>query len=870
MAPWALVPFAIFSPVLAGLLTLLLPKRAVGRRTAVALAGPVAAVVLLALAFGRLGFSPEPFGLAWMPALHLNFTFRFDELGAFFALLVSGIGILITLYARAYFGPDEASLFRFYPTLHLFMTAMLGLVLADNFLLILLFWEMTSISSFLLIGWDRFNDKAVKSALQAMMTTGIGGLALMGGLILLGVHTGAWSVSALTDVVAARPELVGPTLTAAFVLCFAGAAAKSAQWPLHFWLPGAMAAPTPVSAFLHSATMVKAGVYLMGRLTPALAEALPVAWPVLLVGFGAVTMVLGAFVALQRDVLKQIFAYTTVSQLGLLMTMYGLAHLEYKGEPNLIWDVAQILNHALYKAPLFLLAGAITHTIATKNLSGCRGLWRAGGHKTIMAGLLLLAAYALAAGPMTISFTAKELFFYQIYHALEVSGHWAVYPLILAGVATGMFNVAIFVRIARTLLGTPAAHDDHGHADHGHDDAHDEHAHEHGFWAVMLWLPAAVLVALQFVGGFGGYVALFGWIENSPFYFALNEFPYTWRASLGLPLYMSLTAIAAGLLLGFLPVLNGRLGDVHDKIFPAFYTLATKGGGRVFALIQTGHAFTYIAVVFLTVVGVAGAGWWYARPQIAAEAWVFEENIFDLLPGLTIAALVIIASVLMPLVKDRASRILVLGTVGFAVTGMFYVYMAPDLAITQISIEIVSLILFLLVLALLPDATPTANRRIGLRLALSLAVGVTMFFLALVSSSGDRPGMGIDAPPGSIARLDGEPEYQAAGEFFLDHSYDGSALTSDVTENRGGGGNNVVNVILVDFRGFDTLGEIIVLGLAAISVWTLLRRRNGIVDDRQLAPVNPYRRVSDKVLQSGPSPNHAGPRPNHAGTEVSP
>ncbi|MEX0652939.1 MAG: proton-conducting transporter membrane subunit, partial [Phycisphaeraceae bacterium] len=299
-AVW-LLTLAVLAPLMAGVVTLFLPRSAIGLRVWIATAGPAAAFALVAAHVASVGVSVEPTAsIPWIPSLHLNLAFLADGLGTFFALLVAGIGVLIMLYARAYFGPEPDDLYRFYPTLGLFTTAMLGIVVADYLLLTLLFWEMTSISSFLLIGWDRFDKKAVKLAMQAFFTTGLGGLAMFGGLLLLSLETDLWRWS---EIYAngltwdASLSWANPMLWA-FVLIFFGAATKSAQWPFHYWLPGAMAAPTPVSAFLHSATMVKAGVFLTGRLFPVFAAM--ELWPWLIIPLGAVTMLLGAAIAINQ------------------------------------------------------------------------------------------------------------------------------------------------------------------------------------------------------------------------------------------------------------------------------------------------------------------------------------------------------------------------------------------------------------------------------------------------------------------------------------------------------------------------------------------------------------------------------------------
>ncbi|MAE67636.1 MAG: hypothetical protein CMJ18_25565 [Phycisphaeraceae bacterium] len=854
---------AIFAPLICGALSLLLPRAAIGARVSLALAGPVLALTLLGQFAAGAGIGAELSTIAWMPTLQLNIQLNADHLGMFFAFLVAGIGLLIVLYARAYFGPDADSLYRFYPSLLLFMTAMLGVALADGFMLLLLFWEMTSISSFLLIGWERDKKDAVRKAMQAFIVTGAGGLVMMGGLILLGVHTSCWSFSAL---LAQRDTLAFDTLTvASFIMIFAGAAAKSAQVPLHFWLPGAMAAPTPVSAYLHSATMVKAGVYLTGRMWPIFAVSVG-AWPVLIVPLGAVTMVYGAFIALQKTDLKQIFAYTTVSQLGLLMTMYGLAGFEYHHEPNLLWDVTQILNHAFYKAPLFILAGAIGH-VASRELPELKGLFHRGRTERIMTIVLLLAAYGLAAGPLTVSFTAKELFFYQIVHAKEAMGAWT-WPLVAAGIATGMFNVAILVRLATTLLSRSATE---AHAEaHGHGHGHDDH-HESGPWPAFLWIPGLVIVSFQFVGGIvpGAWETLFGWLDPSrghyDFHASVGHFPMTWDALLrpGLPLYMSFAAIALGLGLGFAPLLRKTWHDPFDHAYPGFYTLSTRGGGWLFSRFQTGHMGQYIAIVFASIVllfawsiGFDFAGLLDRWP---ATSSLDSSHPMELRAGYLITVLVCIAAVLLPVVRDRASRVLVLGTVGFTVTAVYYLYKAPDLALTQISIEIVSLILFLLVLSLLPSEAPGPNIWIAPRLVLSILVGGVMFWMTLTSSIGDRPPMPYFTKTGEpIAHLGhyflrnshhaqdtmemnahevyggvvdrGAAHQHSFGTHGAGAAHVGHGTANELasgpplTAHKGGGGRNVVNVILVDFRGFDTMGEITVLGLAALGVWSLLRR----------------------------------------------
>ncbi|HAI10374.1 MAG TPA: hypothetical protein DCM28_01630 [Phycisphaerales bacterium] len=858
-ATWLLMA-AIFCPLICGTLSLLIPRPYILPRLLLILCGPIGALLMLSHFTFHSGVGGATAYVEWMPLLHLDIALKPDHLGLFFAYLVSGIGVCIVLYARGYFGKDADSLFRFYPYLMIFMTALIGVALSDNYMLLMMFWEMTSISSFLLIGWDRDIPQSVRNAMQAFIVTGAGGLCMLAGLIFLGVHTGEWTMTGMYHAVENGHVAMNSTpIVVCFILVFLGAATKSAQFPFQFWLPGAMAAPTPVSAYLHSATMVKAGVFITGRFWPILAEHVHM-WPTVIIPIGAFTMVYGAYVAIQKTDLKKIFAYTTVSQLGLLMTMYGLAAYKYDGQPNLIWDVTQILNHALYKAPLFILAGAIGH-VATRELPDLKGFFYRDKQARIMTIFLLLAGYGLAAGPFTLSFSAKEMFFYQIYHALHETHNPMFWLLVCAGIATGMFNVAIFIRLFTTLMAKPEAKpEEHHHDDHAHGHGHDEHEHETGFYAALLWLPGAFIVSFQYICGIIPYAydTLFAWLDPSKdFYDGFHgHFPMTWNAHLGLPLYMSLIAIGLGIALGFGKFLRGTFNDPCDHLYPGFYTLTTKYvGPGAFGIVQRGHAGFYVGAVLVAMVGLF---LWSIGGDFSQLVWpetAVTESFTQLLPGLLLTFMVCLTAILLPIVMNRASRVLLLGMCGFSVAGVYYLYKAPDLALTQLSIEIVSLILFLLVLSLVPDLTPKTRKAVPARLVIGIAVGLTMFWMTLSSTGVDQPTMPyLNAQGQNLPNL-GEyflrnshhgvdtmavPESQTYGGIVTQaidpnevhaNDLDDAVIHADkegqksVLVHHGGGGNNVVNVILVDFRGFDTMGEITVLGLAAMGVWTLLRRR---------------------------------------------
>jgi len=792
---------AVALPVATGLVAMVLGGRR--RRTAmvlVAAAGPALTLVLLAIHLQRHGVADAgaaTTALPWVPSLHLDIGFLVDGLATFFALLVAGVGVVVVLYSRAYFGPDDAALARFLPSLGFFTTAMLGIVLADHLLLTVLFWEMTSISSFLLIGWERDDPEAGRRAMQAFATTGLGGLALLGGILLFGGATDVWQWSQLAD----GSTTVDPdgTVVAAFVLMFVGAAAKSAQWPLHDWLPGAMRAPTPVSAYLHSATMVKAGVFLVARMLPVFGGL--AIWVPLVSAVGATTMLLGAVLALRQHDLKRIFAYTTVSHLGLLMAVYGLGGTtDGHGDPAIGWDLTQVASHALYKAPLFLAAGALGVLVGAKRLPDLFGLWsrsRGGTRASVL--VLLVAGYALAGGPGTLAFTAKELFFEAVDQA--AAGRPAVLLIGLAGVAAATCNVAIFVRLTTTVLGLRA-----GIAPDATVPSPAAAPHTADRWSVLLWAPAGAMVGLQVLGGLVPMVwsAVFRPLEA---YRHADGLPAPWAPFLhpGLPLFLSLTALAAGTALGLSSWARSEVTDPHGRLWPAIYRGIMRGGYRAFHTVQTGHVRLYLTVVFgALLVGIGWAAW--ADPDMVR----LPEGISPLesTTGLLLGAVVCSTAIALPLVVERVVRVLILGASGFAVVGLYLLYQAPDLALTQLMFEIISVILFLLVLRLLPRPDRRPRIRVLPRLALASVVGLTIGWMTLLA--GHAAEQRVEEP--------------TLGTFFEAHSLGGS----QITDGRGGQGRNIVNVILVDFRGFDTLGEITVLATAALGVWSMLpgRRRH--------------------------------------------
>lgn len=840
---------AVFAPVVCGASTLLLPRRGVTSRVLLTLAGFVAATALLA--WHGVAYPPgeaTAVGVPFVPSLHVDLVFLADRLGLFFGLLVSGIGCLIVLYARGYFGPDHTALRRFYPMLGFFATAMLGIVLSDSMLGMFLFWELTTISSFLLIGWEREDRRAVRLAVQAFVVTGLGGLALLGGLILLGTATGVWTFSALPGALGSAGTNAA-LLPWAFGLIFVGGAAKSAQWPLHFWLPGAMAAPTPVSAYLHSATMVKAGVYLFGRLFPALgAGAFIELWPPTLVSIGAVTMLIGAVLALRSQGLKKIFAYTTVSQLGLLVCAYGLGSFSDRTADgavvaNLAWPVTQILNHALYKAPLFIIAGAIIHITHRNKLNELRGLLRM---HPVLAVTCIAGCYALAGMPLTLSFSAKEAFLHQIDVAARIDPVvWAVGVMAVIAAAC---NVAIFARFTAIMISRPAAETD---GSHGH-----EGAHEHDRWASCLWWPAAFIIAWQYLLGLGLIADDLGMRIASVVLDPLETNRGGWAHLPGLvyalskpsmPLAMSVVAIAMGLVVGVTPLLRRPVTDPHDRLFPSCYRGIQRGGFAVFSRVQSGNMRRYVVIALsalvlsLVVLALRHRTELLEVPRTAVF-FTSQINLGFRLVSVFLAILICGSALLMPMVRSRITRVLLLGTCGFSVTGMYLLYQAPDLALTQLMFEIISVILFLLVLRLLPEEPGQVADPSVLRGMFAVVVGLSIGWVVLhagahaddanlaalasaereAAGGGEAPFVLASAPadgPSEPHPYAGAPVTEARlGPWFLEHAYKGSPAT----DGRNGGGKNTVNVILVDFRGYDTLGEITVLGIAMMGVLAML------------------------------------------------
>ncbi len=709
--------------------------------------------------------------IPWAPQLGLEFALRLDGLGLLFGLIISVIGSGVALYTGYYF-EDEPRQGFFYGQLFLFMASMLGLVWADNFLLLFVFWEGTSITSYLLIGFKDSDKAAQDGARRAFLITAVGGLAMLLGMVVLGTSAGTYSISELVATTGLA-ELPGSTV--ALVLILLGAFTKSAQFPFHFWLPGAMAAPTPASAFLHSATMVKAGVYLLARLHPGLADHPLWFWALLIVG--GVTMVVGAVFAVGQYDIKGLLAYATVSQLGVFVAL-----LAFSSEYAITAVVVGILAHALYKGPLFLLAGIIDHATGTRDLRRLAGLTRPMPWVALAA---ILAALSMAGFPPMLGFVAKELLLEAFKEAALVGSDWVGWIGYEVTALVATFTVAA----AYILIWEPFLRKRSAIAE----PAHVHHAPAFAFVLAPLMLTligAAIPFFLTEIEGLL-FTPAISYIAGTPVEVHLA----LWHG-FNLVFFTSLAALTLGglLFLARTPIRNflgkwpASLNGVNlwDTIIYATYDLATW----VTRTVQGGSLAQQASVTLSAAVVVMAFA--LSATSIPGDFRLDFESV-PTLAEVIIAALAIVAAVVTVRAQSRLSAIISLGVVGIAVMLFFVYYGAPDLALTQLLVDILTVVLLVLVFyRILPQRLPPLPVTTTIRnVVVSALVGVLGFAMVLFTV--------------------GTPLFQPISDYFLLNSV---SL---------GHGANVVNVILVDFRGFDTMGEITVLAIAALAGYAALR-----------------------------------------------
>jgi multicomponent Na+:H+ antiporter subunit A len=751
-------------------------------------------------------------GVGWVPRLGLDLTFRLDGFGLLMGLLVSGIGTLVLLYSRAYFRPHHghhprSDLGRLAGLLVAFAGSMLGLVLSDGFFTLFVFWELTSVTSYLLIGIDDRSAAARTAAQRAFLVTGAGGLALLGGLVLLGQQAGTSSLSGL---VADPPT--GTVTTVALVLVLSGAFAKSAQFPLHFWLPGAMAAPTPVSAYLHSATMVKAGIVLVARLAPAFADVGP--WRVLIVTCGGASLMIGGLRALRQQDAKLALAQGTVSQLGLIMILVGL------GTPLTTYaGVAVLFAHALFKAALFLTVGIVDHQAGTRDMRRLRGLGR---RLPVVAAVGLAAGASMAAIIPTFGFVTKEK---GLVALLEAPGGTLAVPALILVAAGSVLTVAYSVRTLDGIFcrGTTPAATVLPRSVRGPVELDAVHPPAPGFVAapaLLAVLSVALGVAAAPVGTSLAKVAT----SLDP---ASAEGKLVLWPGFGPALGLSAAAWVLGAALAVALHRRDRGADaavgLATRAYVRLYDGLLDGARRLTAITQSGSLPAYLGVVLSTVVAALAAAWWLGDRPLPQERVVADSAIQAVLVLFTA-----MLSVAVLQARRRFTAALLLGGSGYGLALLYLSFGAPDLAVTQFLVETLTIVLFLLVLTRLPDRfdAPPAWVPRFVRLGLAVAVGVLVAAFALATSNaGVGPSTGADY----LARS--EPE---------------------------AGGRNVVNVILVDFRGFDTMGEITVLAVAAVGVVNLVQ-----VARRQQR----RKRLADGTEVTGPDAGPAGRRTAGVGVD---
>ena len=711
----------------------------------------------------------------WVPSLGLNLDFALDGLSLLFSLLITGIGFLVFAYTAAYLkGHDYLD--RFYGYLGMFMGAMLGLVLSDNLLSMFIFWELTSISSFFLIGFNNTSEASRKSAVLALAITGSGGFLLLAGALLLGGVAGTFSIS---EMVGLSDSIIQSEYYLWIVIFIFGAAfTKSAQFPFHFWLPGAMKAPTPVSTYLHSATMVKAGIYLLLRFTPVLGG--EDVWNTTLITVGGITMFYAAVHTLFRTDLKGILAYSTISVLGILVFLIGLG-TRYA----LTAAGVYIIVHALYKATLFLVTGIIDHETGTRDVTRLAGL-RKVMWPVAIAGFL--AALSSAGMPPFVGFVGKDL----VYESTLHMGSWSIVLTVIAIATNILVLYAGFVAGIKPFTGKLAE---------GFSKVH--------LPSFLMWLPPVILAVLGLI------IGIFPAIIDGPLIkpvvdsVGLNGSEVHLKLWHGFNLVLGLSALTLiiGFLLYFLlkPSKKKERGIARlDSIAPLNLVIGFGNGFKMFSnwwtrIFQNGFLRNYVSTIILFLVVLVGYSLFSDHNGIPIDFSSFSRMTYYemIIMGIMFLAILFVVGA-----RSRLTAVVAMGVVGYAICLLFVIYSAPDLAMTQFSIDTLTVILFVLVLSSLPKYLSISDFKMkAIDGVLSISFGVLITLIALEVLS--------------------QPVNKEISNFYADNAY---VLAK---------GKNVVNVILVDFRGVDTLMEISVLTIAAIGVFSLLKLRLRR-DDREL------------------------------------
>ena len=704
----------------------------------------------------------------WMPSTNLNLEFRLDALAGLFSLIILGIGALVLFYCWGYFDSNPRRLAKFGFELTFFATVMYGLVIADNFLLMYVFWELTSVLSYMLVSYYGERASSRRAAMQALMVTTLGGLAMLVGINLLGFKAQIWKLSDIPQITDIENT---PAISAAIVLIMLGALTKSAQSPWHFWLPGAMAAPTPVSAYLHSAAMVKAGIYLVARLAPDLSAVNT--WHLVVLSTGGFTMLLGGWMALKQRDLKLILAYGTVSQLGFITTVIGVGSREAT-----MAGLAITFAHSLFKATLFMIVGAIDHTTGTRDIHELSGLGR---KQPLLATLAIISAASMAGIPPLFGFVAKETALDAILHEellTGMPGKITLVALVVGSILTMAYSL-YFVYGAFATKGQPWV-------DGQSPAVRDMHSP-----GPKLWLSPAVLTACTV--GFGVVPAGL----SAPINEYLNvRFPDVEGSELALwhgftvPLALSGVIIFAGAIMFWQRDVVAKaqferpaLGDAN-AVWDTIMNTLRRWSLKLTASTQRGSLTINLAVIFtfLAVVPLAALILGESN-NIRMQVW---DNVWQGLAVTVMAGLAFFAAVQ----RNRLSGVILVGLTGYFMALIFVLHGAPDLALTQALVETIVMVVFMLVLRKMPTESEQRNEDNRLRAWLAIGTGVSVVTVAMTAMS---------------ARV-AEPisKYMPELAYEIGH------------------GRNTVNVLLVDLRAADTFGETLVLVIAATGIASLI------------------------------------------------
>ncbi|MBO0992028.1 Na+/H+ antiporter subunit A [Bacillus sp. SD088] len=733
--------------------------------------------------------------VAWIPSLGIDFTAYVDGLGLLFALLITGIGTLVVLYSVFYLDKTKENLGHFYVYLLMFMAAMLGVVLSDNLIVLYVFWELTSFSSFLLIGFWNHKERSRYGAQKSMLLTVFGGLSMLGGFLILSLLTESFSIREIIS--QAGSISTEPLFIVALILVLLGAFTKSAQFPFHIWLPDAMEAPTPVSAYLHSATMVKAGIYLVARMSPVFAE--QGLWLWLVGGIGLLTLFWGSINAVKQTDLKAILAFSTISQLGLIMSLLGVGaaalHYDYLLENfymgATVAAVFHLINHATFKGSLFMVAGIVDHETGTRDIRKLGGLIQL---MPITATIAFIGTFSMAGLPPFNGFLSKEMFFTSMVNVLHLDifnlETWGVlFPVIawIASVFTFIYSMMLFFKTFTGKLQSEKL---------------EKKPHEA---PIGMLVPPIILGALVIVFGFFPNILSQSVLEPvaSSILPSLVDAGHEMDIHIKFwhgfnpELFMTLGVILFGIILyktmeKWIPI-YGKIPSflAFNYVYDAGLKQSEKGANRLTNFYMNGSIRHYMVYIFISFIG------FLTYAIVRNQAFLVDTS--NLAPiGLyevVLSLIVVAASITILVAKSRLTSIIALGAVGYTVALFFLLFRAPDLVLTQLVIETVSVALFLLAFYHLPKLN-RKEERMGFKVTnaiVALGVGVIVTLIALSAHS--------------------QKLFDSISKYYVENTADKA------------GGGNMVNVILVDFRGFDTMFEIAVLGIAALGVYGMIKLR---------------------------------------------